>query len=90
MNKKIGSGSFGSVFKTVSQHNKDHHVAIKVMQKSSLPKEDLEYLSSEIQTLHKLDHPNICKYYETYDDVKFIYLVMECVDGMTLSDKLLS
>ena len=24
-----------------------------------------------------LDHPNIVKYYETYDDVKFIYLVME-------------
>ncbi len=27
--------------------------------------------------MQTLDHPNIVKYYETYDDVKFIYLVME-------------
>ena len=29
-----------------------------------------------------LDHPNIIKYYETYDDAKYMYLVMEyCSNG---------
>ena len=31
--------------------------------------------------LNKLDHPNIVKYFETYDDNKYIYLVMEYVKG---------
>ena len=37
--------------------------------------------------LQTLDHPNIVKYYETYDDVKYIYLVMELCSGGELLDK---
>jgi len=40
----------------------------------------------EIRILNKLDHPNIVKYFETYNDVKYIYLVMEYVKGKTLFD----
>jgi calcium-dependent protein kinase len=35
----------------------------------------------EVDILTKLDHPNIVKYYETYDDEKYIYLVMEYIGG---------
>lgn len=35
----------------------------------------------EVAILNKLDHPNIVKYYETYDDQKYIYLVMEFIKG---------
>ena len=38
-------------------------------------------IDREIQLLNQLDHPNIIKYYETYDDVQFIYLVMELCTG---------
>lgn len=31
--------------------------------------------------MNKVDHPNIVKYYETYDEKKFIYLVMELCSG---------
>jgi len=34
--------------------------------------------------LHKLDHPNIVNYHETYDDSKQLYLVMEFVEGREL------
>ena len=34
--------------------------------------------------LQKLDHPNIVKYYETYNDFKYIYLVMEYIPGRQL------
>jgi len=35
-----------------------------------------------------LDHPNIVKYYETYVDENYIYLVMEYIDGGELFDKI--
>ena len=36
--------------------------------------------------LTNLDHPNIVKYYETYIDEKYIYLVMEYIGGGELFD----
>jgi serine/threonine protein kinase len=41
-----------------------------------------------VQILTKLDHPNIVKYYETYIDEKYIYLVMEYIGGGELFDKI--
>ena len=38
----------------------------------------------EVGILNQLDHPNIVKYYETYDDQKYIYLVMEYISGYQL------
>lgn len=42
----------------------------------------------EVDILTKLDHPNIVKYYETYIDEKYIYLVMELIGGGELFDKI--
>ena len=36
----------------------------------------------------KLDHPNIVKYYETYIDQKYIYLVQEYIHGEELFAKI--
>jgi serine/threonine protein kinase len=41
-----------------------------------------------VEILTKLDHPNIVKYYETYIDEKYIYLVMEYIGGGELFDKI--
>ena len=35
-----------------------------------------------------VDHPNIVRYYETYDEQKFIYLVMELCPGGELFHKI--
>lgn len=35
----------------------------------------------EVIYLRKLDSPNIVKYYETYEDEKYVYLVMEYCPG---------
>jgi len=59
------------------------------MNKSKL-KDHLEAIQEEVQILTKLDHPNIVKYYETYIDEKYIYLVMEYIGGGELFDKIAS
>ena len=59
-----------------------------MISKSNLSQEEIDALHEEVAILQKVDHPNIVKYYETYDDVKFIYLVMELCSGGELLDKL--
>ena len=55
-------------------------MAIKVLDKHKL-KDEIDCIIEEVAILNKLDHPNIVKYFETYDDFKFIYLVMEYIKG---------
>ena len=46
--------------------------------------DNIDCIMEEVAILHSLDHPNIVKYYETYNDLKYIYLVMEYVSGRPL------
>ena len=78
--KVLGSGAFGRVFLTNNVHDKNHQVAIKVLDKQKL-KDEIDCIFEEVAILNKLDHPNIVKYFETYDDTKYIYLVMEYIKG---------
>lgn len=54
--------------------------AIKTISKKKLNREEVENVYSEIAILLKLDHPGIVRYFETYDDTKYIYLVMQLLD----------
>ena len=65
---------------TTNRLDKDFKVAIKVLDKHKL-KENIDCIMEEVAILNKLDHPNIVKYFETYDDDKYTYLVMEYVSG---------
>ena len=47
-----------------------------------MTQEEIGEIMNEVAILQSLDHPNIVKYYETYDDVRFLYLVMQyCPNG---------
>ena len=76
----LGSGSFGKVYLSHNLYVSDMKVAIKVLNKAKL-QNHLEIIQEEIEVLQKLDHPNIVRYYETYEDKKNIYIVMEYVGG---------
>ena len=80
-------GAFGKVFKTYNKHDPSIQVAIKVLNKDTL-RANLSNIMDEIATLNTLDHPNIVKYYETYNDQLYIYLVMEYITGMPLFEKI--
>ena len=42
----------------------------------------------EVNVMRKVDHPHIIKYFETYEEQNFIYLVMEICDKGSLEDKI--
>lgn len=69
-------------------HNTQHpefKVAIKTIPKKKLG-DNFDKIKEEIKILSKLDHPNICKYYETYESPKHVYLIMEYCGGGDLFD----
>lgn len=42
----------------------------------------------EIKILQELDHPNIIKLYEYFEDAKYVYLVTELCSGGELFDRI--
>lgn len=85
--KVLGNGAFGRVFMTTNKFDSNFRVAIKVLDKFKL-RDNIECIREEVAILNQLDHPNIVKYFETYDDQKYIYLVMEYISGCQLFDKI--
>lgn len=57
-----------------------------MLDKKHMDKTDITALRFEIGIMETIDHPNIVKYLETYDDKRFLYLVMEKCDGGNLFD----
>ena len=53
-------------------------------------RKEIDAIEQEVSILTGLDHPNIVKYYETYIDERYIYLVMEFIGGGELFDKIAS
>ena len=76
--KRIGKGSYGSVFK-VMKKSTNLIRAMKVIPKN-FQKDNNEILR-EINILKNLDHPNVMKIYEFLEDDKNYYLIQEFCDG---------
>lgn len=85
---QLGNGAFGTVFKATSKEDKNFHCAIKVLEKDEMTESDIRTLRREIATLIKLDQPNICNYYETYECPEKFYLRMEFCGGGELVEKI--
>lgn len=43
---------------------------------------------TEITIMKELDHPNVIKLFETFEDATCIYLIMELCEGGELFDKI--
>lgn len=63
--------------------------AVKVINKSSMDSDAQLTLLNEINVLKNLDHPNIVKIYEYFEDDKRFYIVTEICSGGELFDQVL-
>ena len=81
--KKIGEGASAKVYK-VKEKSSGEIRAMKQVEKSKLP--DVRYFETEIKILSLLDHPNIVRLFEVFEDSKNFYLIMElCTGGNLIS-----
>ena len=82
--KILGLGKMATVYSASSHENPEEKVAIKVVNKVKINQKVSE-VEKEIEVLKKLDHPNIVKYVEFYENEYNIYIVMELCSGGELS-----
>ena len=79
--KQIGEGSFGEVWQVVHKQFRKSY-AMKIMQMSQGI--NIKEIKNEINILKQLDNINVMKLYEVIDTPKYLYLVMEYINGVSL------
>jgi len=89
---KLGQGQFGIVFKVREKRTGTGEMGLfrccKTISKSktTCPR---ELIANEIDVLRRLDHPNIVRMYEAFEDYQNLYLIFELIDGKELLDIIL-
>jgi len=82
----LGHGQYGTVREAVKKTGGSViTVAVKSISKRKL-KGELTAMKRELEVLCLVDHPNVIKLYETYEDAKYLHLVMELCTGGDLFD----
>jgi len=80
----LGNGAFGKVRLYRDKNYKELLFAIKTMKKKGIDKSSFNLLKSEVNILSELDHPNIVKYFGTFEDEYYIHILMEYLRGYDL------
>jgi serine/threonine protein kinase len=85
---QLGEGAFAEVM--VAMHTKtEEQYAVKIVDTSSLTRDDLKALHTEMGIMSKLQHEHIVGLHEIYTvDTHFYYIVMEYIQGGELLDRL--
>ena len=82
--KELGKGSYATVKLAINKTNKNKY-AIKIYPRESLiDPQKRNTIKNEIDILKQLDFVNIMKLYEMIDTPKYLYLVMEYINGISL------
>src|SRR5512132_936679 len=85
----IGAGGMGEVYRA-KDTRLDRTVAVKVLPEHlSASPESRQRFEREAKTISQLSHPHICALYDVGNQDGVEFLVMEYLEGETLSDRLL-
>jgi eukaryotic-like serine/threonine-protein kinase len=85
----VGAGGMGEVYRA-KDTRLDRTVAVKVLPSHlSASAESRQRFEREAKTISQLSHPHICALYDVGREGETEYLVMEYLEGETLSDRLL-
>ena len=84
----LGAGGMGEVYRA-KDGRLNRTVAIKVMPADAAGDADRrERFEREAKAISALDHPNICALYDVGEHKGTYFLVMPCLEGQTLADRI--
>jgi calcium-dependent protein kinase len=80
----IGEGFTSKVVKARLRGYPKKMFAIKSIKKSFYSNSNSKYFEEEVNILKELDHPNIVRFFECYQDTTHYHLVLELCEGRSL------
>ena len=90
ISRKIGDGAFSSV-RRIKLRSTGEKRAVKTIHKKSIrSEEERQMVFTEVSILKALDHPNIIRLHEFYQDQKNYYIITELCTGGELFDRIIS
>lgn len=86
---QLGHGAFSTVYQCIEKMTGKVR-AVKIVSKKGLNSDHMTstFKLQEIQVLKQLDHPNILKVFQIFEDKKSFYVVMEFCSGGELFNKI--
>jgi len=88
LGKFLGSGGFSTVREATCKEDGEKY-AVKIVEKGSI-QDEIKLLRREIEIMKQVEHVNIMKLEEIYEDDQKVYIVMELVDGSELFDRIVT
>lgn len=85
--KSIGKGSFGEAVLVRSKLDGKRYV-VKAIDSSSMTAKEKRDVQTEIRILAAVNHPNIIRYHEHFEDGSLIFIIMEFADGGDLNSRI--
>lgn len=86
LDKRIGEGGFGEVYRAIQEHPVQREVALKVIKSGMNSRAIVERFEQERRALARMDHPNIAALYDAGEtDSGEPYFVMELVHGEAIT-----
>jgi len=83
----LGAGGMGEVYRA-RDTRLDRTVAVKILSEHLSSSEARQRFEREARSISSLNHPNVCQLYDVGQQDGMHYLVMEYLEGETLSDRL--
>ena len=75
----MGAGAFGKVYLAESKDNANVKYAVKILHVKKMSDTLREQVREELKVLCDLDHSYVVQYIESFEDEKYLYIVMEYI-----------
>lgn len=83
----LGEGGYSVVKLGTSKLDKSK-VAVKIITRKDLSEQDTESLRQEVAILKSLNHKNVTKLVDFFEEPNFFYVILEYLDGGELFDRI--
>lgn len=87
LGKVLGEGGYAVVKEGISKTN-DSKVAVKILTRAKMDAEHEKSLRYEVDLMSALNHPNIVRFFDFYEEKEYFYVVMEIITGGELFDRI--